>query len=1183
MNRNEEYIEKSLAGEGVVWNQLKYDRDGIIEASAGTGKTFTLQRIVLKLVSDKEHPVDVKSILLVTFTEKAAGELKDRIRMILEDAGCLPSDFAEATICTIHSFCRELLRAYAFENRVPMQFDIAGSDADLIHRAVRAALLGDGFKAKYGMTFADAMKDAKLDSSDALAGMVELFLGKCAKRGQTPEEFFESEMAGLADAVAETRFNFDGLRTHGSDKAFPEACETVLSNLDGLRSSDYSSVFAALDAIKIVVLSKDGRTYEAFNPRVKTASGYERLFDLHPEFRSFAKTVQRAVDNLPHPIFADLAVLAWPEFLRLKDDSSAMTFDDLVMQADHVIAREAEREERGARSELLEAIRRRYRIALVDEFQDTDRKQWDIFRRIFSSKVNRIDGDGVPEPKQGFLLVVGDPKQAIYSFRGADVATYLAAKEAIVTGDEAQPAQSLDHTYRSTHELVDAFNDIFGDKSGWFDGMTEGDRSIKYSPVDYPEGNERFQGLVDYTGREAVSLLESLCDTLPDPVSGNSGYGNSGMCLPIFLDNAAREMKRLHALSPAYTTKDKEGNEIPGMMEYRDMCVLVRGHADAQTAQRVLSRHKIPNAYYKEAGLFATEEAEALLALFDFLSAPGNSGNTAALLMTPLFHVHPSDLGKTLSEGGNVFAKLLEKWQELAAKRDWDKLFESVMNESSLACPAAGDFAFDRCWTAFRQMLDKLLAAKGRSALAVEEFATLLRSWCKDDKDAGENGALRQKESEGDRVQIMTMHASKGLEFKAVFIAAGMKGIDEAVINEEKRLYYVALTRAEHKLYLPWTKWSPHKRAKKKNREVIEEDEHGIGSKGSALLGDGFLAKGILALFGGDAKDKVLSPDDASGDFETSGNTGKPGDSGTPSYALPKPYRLPYLGLRKVQWDSFTTLVGKKSSKKAGADDAKPSDERQGGSGEKTTSLLPRNNVSGTVFHEIMETLCGNDEGKGEIGFAIGQRELPEVLENGRFAGIVLDAMHRNALGNQEKNGDSTEKTLMRMVWSALNAEIRFTDGKSFFLKDIPHADRRAEVKFVVDQRSVYGDDLPLLDHRERKGAFNGSIDLLVRPEGRSGPVYILDWKTNSLDVFDNAAVDAEIERERYDLQYKLYSLAVKRWLGEDALGGVAYLFVRGGEDGKGQVGIHAREMTSGLAADCRRTVWNALPRSQGE
>ena len=97
MIRNDEFIENCLGANDSVWNKLRYDRDGIIEASAGTGKTYALQRIVLKLVAERE-PVNVKNILLVTFTEKAAGELKDRIRDILTEAGLLPSDFDETTI-----------------------------------------------------------------------------------------------------------------------------------------------------------------------------------------------------------------------------------------------------------------------------------------------------------------------------------------------------------------------------------------------------------------------------------------------------------------------------------------------------------------------------------------------------------------------------------------------------------------------------------------------------------------------------------------------------------------------------------------------------------------------------------------------------------------------------------------------------------------------------------------------------------------------------------------------------------------------------------------------------------------------------------------------------------------------------------------------------------------------------
>ena len=187
--------------------------------------------------------------------------------------------------------------------------------------------------------------------------------------------------------------------------------------------------------------------------------------------------------------------------------------------------------------------------------------------------------------------------------------------------------------------------------------------------------------------------------------------------------------------------------------------------------------------------------------------------------------------------------------------------------------------------------------------------------------------------------------------------------------------------------------------------------------------------------------------------------------------------------------------------------------------------------------------------------------------------------MRRNALGNRVRGGDSTERTLVRMAWRALNTRIEI-GGRNFFLKDVPFADRLAEVEFVMDEASALGSDAPAVTAGgvPRDGAFNGKIDLLVRPDGRGGPVYVLDWKTNSLDDYGGAGVEAAMEAAGYPLQFKLYSLAVARWLGREALAGVAYLFVRGGEHGDAS-GVYSRTMDDAMFEDCRRSVSAAVPR----
>ena len=1128
---NEAFINERLEGEDAdkkVWNRLNYSRDGIIEASAGTGKTYTLQSIVLKLLHDKV--VDsVKNILLVTFTEKAAGELRDRIRKILVEADCLPDDFDEVNICTIHSFCRELLTEYAFENGVPMKTDVGGSDDELIHRAVRTSLLASEWE---GDCFLQAMSEAGFDSVEKLILLVKKQFDK--KPLEVPQ-------------------------------------------------------------------SKSGKITKTVRKAQAQASLVKPLVD-------FAKK----------------------EFMRLKAESSKMTFDDMVAEASRVIG------EQDDDSELLKSIRRKYRIALVDEFQDTDAKQWNIFRKIFSSAVNTVE-DAAPKPKQGFLLVVGDPKQAIYSFRGADVGMYLAAKEHVTDSSKGGPSlQSLDTTFRSSPDLVKAFNAMFRQGGGWFEGMSSDNGSIEYendvNPP--PDSTEKFHGFKPCEGfGPAVTLLESLPKQLDNPSSAGAGYGNKSLCLPVFIHNAATEMKRLRGLTPAYRTVDAKTNESQDhQFAYRDMCVLVRGKGEAATVKRILAEHGIPYAYYKEQGLYDSEEAESVLALFDYLADSGRRGRLEAVLLTPICDVPLAQLAARLDSRDAEFSRTTDRWKELAAKREWGKLFESVLNDTCLAYPVVGDFEYDRRMSAIRQIFDKLLAQCGASARSISEFADELRSWRKNDQAAEENGMLRQRESEADCVQIMTMHVSKGLEFKVVFIAYGFGAMasqaekDEkpAAMQEERRLLYVALTRAEYKLYLPWSKWVVHRRLSKNKKGEITSDieEIGIGSVGSALLiqsdeanNKGFLAKGILAYYGrGEnttpaeaAAEKTeaekaaamkaaakKAADEVKGGYspeslgQTSASNGVGAVNGV-SVAITEYEEPGYLGHLKLQWDSYSSIGHHSSATKMVLDkenreDENPMDGQNPQQDKRIETLLPRGATSGDVFHEIMETLCGNDDTDDAPGFVSIGRGTLDKLQDGfgaeeetPFVQLVRRIMRKHSIGNREKNGDSTERTLARMVWHALNTPIT-VGAKTFVLKDIDAGNRRAEMEFVIDEKSLLGDALPKLAGHERDGLFNGKIDLLVRPDGVNDPVFVIDWKTNSLDSFDDAKVAEAMVAAGYDLQYKLYSLAVRQWLGEGKLGGIAYLFVRGGEVSNGQSGVYAKPVSAQFFDDCLASVKEALP-----
>lgn len=1141
-----------------VWERLTYDKDALIEASAGTGKTYTLEKIVLELV---KRGYEIPEILLVTYTDKAAGELKDRIRKALEAEGKLPVNFDEATICTIHSFCQQLLRQYAFENGLSMECEV-GSDDELIGRAVHQVLTGTAFSDAHLMTYSDEMRILKTQS-DGLAERAAKRIRAATATGMRPSEggdvdaMREDLLNGIRTAAQALESIIGGLKVcewassgcviHGSDAPwFFRDGELLDEILPSLMSSSKQCVLAG-----VAKWRGAKHASEPLNPRVTGRGRGARLESVHPELRPLVLALDKA-NEIGALLETEVADRAWAIFQTLKADASILTYDDMIRRTAEVVRRESERD--GA-SELLASIRRHYRVALVDEFQDTDGLQWEIFRKVFSSGVNpEVNG------KKGFLLVVGDPKQAIYSFRGADLNVYFKAKEAIC--GNAKPL-SLGEMHRSDEKMIGAFNDLFS--GDWFSAP------ITYEKVTFPQTSKN-KIVADATGRGPVTLIESL-PKLVKPITKDGSvksFGNRDRCLPLFLENAAAEMLRLHNLgATALKTWDpKLDREVPRKISYHGMMVLVETNDDAKIARRIFSRHGIPYEQYKEKGLCATAEAEAVLAFLDYMASPAKSGNRAALLMTGLFGVPPNQIEEAL-KGDPRLDRLAARAAELAAKRKWYQFFDLLVTGTAVSRPRRGDFDFDRRFAAVRQVCDKLVVAKGRSGKTVAEFADLLREWRAIDKQAGEDGTIRERESEDDRVQIMTMHASKGLEGDVVFVPWGFspavkrtrpgdpertqeqKDAEEA---ERRRLLYVAITRAKYKVYLPGSA-----------DELAVEC--GFGSKGAALLGDGFLRAGINRHFAA-TKPVVIGERAASQCWEV--GVGGEADGDVSEVPEVPEYKPPSYTKQKLDWDSFTTLehgvhdwIAPDEEKTADLDNGEDSADDDFG---EIQTILPRNNVSGNVFHGLMEALCRNADDSRHVGFNAGACAIEELLsEQSEFRKLVRQKMGEFAM--TDRPDGRYERALGRMAWTALRTELDFGDGK-FRLADIPQGDRRAEVRFVLSEKILLGDAANGHD-----GLFNGSIDLLIRRNGRYG---ILDWKTNTLRDYEDDSVKAAMLKNKYTLQFQLYAMAAEAWLGTPPIG-AAYLFVRGGEKEGGTCGVYLKKAEDVELANRKAAVAAAL------
>jgi exodeoxyribonuclease V beta subunit len=388
-----------------VWNELDYNHNALIEASAGTGKTYALENIVKTLICDKGY--EAKSILLVTFTEKAAGELKNRVREALVKVDKLPVDFDEMTICTIHSFCQRLLSEYAFENGVPMRCEVGGDSTALARRAVLETLKG-GFLNRYGNDFSSMMGASKWSS---ISDLLKWIQSRVEQHDGFDIEFqlnqaIQNAINEVSSAQAKlSNLNLGNVGEYICTNARfwnqhpPEFYVWLKNNYQSLSNFNVKDVENVLQSYtpqkEVRAIIRAWNNASVMNGR----SGSSR-FDSIPHCKQPLDELLNSVNNLYAAytkkqcmlIGLDLLKNAHPIFQKLKQDAALMTFDDLVVRAAEVVCKNSEtKEEETAKANLCKSIRSRYRVALVDESQDTDQKQWDIFRMLFSAENNKVE------------------------------------------------------------------------------------------------------------------------------------------------------------------------------------------------------------------------------------------------------------------------------------------------------------------------------------------------------------------------------------------------------------------------------------------------------------------------------------------------------------------------------------------------------------------------------------------------------------------------------------------------------------------------------------------------------------------------------------------------------------------------------------------------------------------------
>ncbi|GFO70074.1 hypothetical protein GMLC_36530 [Geomonas limicola] len=1034
----------------------------LIEASAGTGKTFAIAGVFLRLVLELRLPVG--EILVVTFTEAATKELRERIRKRLKEAelafesnetddpllgGLLErcADrpqarrllanalrcFDEAAIFTIHGFCQRTLQENPFES---------GSLCDTELLTDQAALL------------AEIAQD----------------YWRINCYGAPLERIAAAHDAGLS----------------------PDA---LLSLARRLAADPFASVI----------------------PPPPQAAG---------DTQQWLLALRRG--------FFDFLSSELPGRKRLKNVRS---FDDLLLDLHAAVCRPG--------SPLPGLIRGRYKAALIDEFQDTDPVQFAIFDSIF------------PVESDTPFFLIGDPKQAIYSFRGADIFAYMGAAKA------TEKRHTLIENWRSEPSLIRGVNTLFASHQAPF--LFE---EIPFSPV---QAAPRQLSLLSVAGDLEPPL--KLWFTPRREPGKPINKGEAGELLP---EAVASEISRLLRQSDEGTLKIGERRVVPG-----DIAVLVRANRQAKLMQRALTRRGIPSVLCSAGNLFDSEEAGELLTVLAAVSEPGHEALLRGALATDLSGVSGSDLAR-LSEDERGWEEVLEEfrgyhelWAESGCLAMMLRFLERRQVRARLLAAPLGE----RRLTNVLHLVETIHQAQISGRLGMEGVLAWLS--CRiTEQPKREEHEIRLETDEA-AVQIVTIHKSKGLEYPIVFLPfcwAEYSGKDPAALfhtedgsvvldigserlsehqelarreslAESLRLLYVALTRGKHRTYLVW---GAFKDAGDSALSYLLHPEAPV-SRGQVTLSDQALLAQLEQL-----------AERSAGAIEI--------------LAMPEPDQVPYQAPPEIaaqfqvrefagsiarEWRvaSFTSLASHQHQHHGPGelpDRDEGSSKGQLEPGGEATGIFafPKGAKAGIFLHEIFEVLD------------FTKREGLEELVSEQLIKHDFDAQWHGAVCSMVRSVLSAPLGKDGFALKSIGAERRLSELEFFFPLARVTSERLREavtrctgLSFPVDLAGLFS----RLSFAPLEGMLRGFMDLVIEQGGR---YYILDWKSNHLGnhpgAYNMAGMRREMEESCYALQYLLYTVALDNYLRlrvpgydyDEHFGGIFYIFLRG-VDGSGN-GIFA-------------------------
>lgn len=1053
----------------------------LIEASAGTGKTYSVAILVLRLITEKGIPID--KILIVTFTKAAVAELELRIRKFVRLAysyaasgvacdheiqtvvdGAEDKDayrtrlktalqsLDELSVMTIHGFCQKTISEFTFETNQSFDYEIVTDDTHLL-QAASGKYFREVLNVMDYRQFKDIMKDLKVEKM---------------------HELLRRHMQGMVFRDNEIK-NFDfNKKIELEREKYRSLKRAVEDNFESIRKAQIDG------RVKTLINSRDSA--EKFLPALikvylenPDSSGLRNLqFLCEPYAREYAGA-RLDVSLIYQHFFSTTS----ENIREIKHRKGYISYDDQIKTIHRALDNR----------HFTEKLNAKYDAVFIDEFQDTDRLQYEIFSRVFEGKP---------------VTYIGDPKQSIYGWRSADLDTYKAAKDAVGAGN----IYTLGSNYRSTGRLLNALEKLMNPGGDYNMFM---DENIRFESV--RAGNDRMGDIM--LNQEKVPAL-----TIFEFDTDETNY--KAVAQEVFL-----------LLKNNYTINGKKVK--PG-----NIGILVRENKQSEKIKKALSDFNIPSVQRDNSKVLGSGEASLVCWLISAALKPGR-GEIFRVINSKWMGFNHETL---LTVDEQIHIGFFLELRSVLQKEGVYNMISRFLDIYGVRQRCRDDVMGQRVLTNIGQIAEILHRLERRAKLKPEELIVWLQRQHNESSEEYE----QRMESDEEAVQISTIHKAKGLQYKIVFAPAlcivpkrkllnknnvtfykkeesyyftfNYPALDQAEQQlhdlqkeqENKRLIYVALTRGVYKCYISYFNVKDKKNIESSFSEIYRR------------------------------LDKT-DPDIHYTDYTESNfteNTGKyePDTENALKFQPRKPSLKSGELVTGRQIHSFSVLNSKHTAAPFTKEELADTYDRF------IFQDLGRGASVGTALHSIFERL----------DFA-----RPETWDQTLRTSA---AYYPNLLKEEWMDH------FRNLVQHTMNVTIDL-NGEQFKLNRISSGQKLPELQFYFSMDKVnkqrinelLGDEADLGGEADIEGLMTGFVDLLFRHNDR---YYILDWKSNhlgnSVSDYDRESLDTAMKGSNYNLQYIIYTLAVRRWLQrripdfryEQHFGGVIYLFLRGLRQGSG-------------------------------